>query len=206
MKNKIIISLFLLLVSSSFYSCRKKGCTDSNASNYDEDATKDDGTCSYKPVYGKYYAGGIVFYINSTSDKCLVAAPNDQSAGCVWGCNGTVITGADGQAVFTGRANTLDIINGCFEANIAARYCFDLSLNGWSDWHLPSQTELGIMYNARAVIGGFTIGNTYWSSSEVDGANARGEVFFEPSPGYSTPVTLPKTSIARVRAIKEVGF
>ena len=40
--NLITLSLILLLAS-----CKKEGCTDSYATNHNEDAKKDDGTCLY---------------------------------------------------------------------------------------------------------------------------------------------------------------
>ena len=43
---KKIIYLFLA-VSFVFTSCKKEGCTDSIASNYNPDAGKDDGSCTY---------------------------------------------------------------------------------------------------------------------------------------------------------------
>ncbi|MBT5613364.1 MAG: hypothetical protein HOJ64_00635 [Euryarchaeota archaeon] len=45
--NYIILLVAILpLVTSS---CKKKGCTDSAASNYDVNAKRDDGTCTYDP-------------------------------------------------------------------------------------------------------------------------------------------------------------
>ena len=53
----------------------------------------------------------------------------------------------------------------------AARIAHELSItqNGitYSDWYLPSLTELNLMFQNRVLIGGFTPLN-YWSSTEVD--------------------------------------
>ena len=45
--------IYLLVVSSlsiGMNSCKKKGCMDVGAANYDADAKKDDGSCVYSPV------------------------------------------------------------------------------------------------------------------------------------------------------------
>lgn len=49
---KKIIGLFLLgsLVLTTNTGCKKKGCTDSTATNYSSAAKKDDGTCLYAPI------------------------------------------------------------------------------------------------------------------------------------------------------------
>jgi hypothetical protein len=45
MKNNVLLLLSLALFTVA--SCKKEGCTDPNAINYDADAKKDDGTCTY---------------------------------------------------------------------------------------------------------------------------------------------------------------
>jgi hypothetical protein len=45
------LSVFMMLLSTvAFTSCKKKGCTDEAAVNYDDQAKKDDGSCNFKPV------------------------------------------------------------------------------------------------------------------------------------------------------------
>lgn len=48
MKTHVTIGLFLLLLGSGvMQGCKKKGCTDPKATNYDKEAEKDDGSCKY---------------------------------------------------------------------------------------------------------------------------------------------------------------
>ena len=122
-------------------------------------------------------AGGLIFYVkDSDSDvwKYLEAAPSDQGSDIAWGCRGTLIDGADGNAVGAGAQNTIDIVTGCSTAGIAAKICDDLVLGDYSDWYLPSKDELNLMYinlslNGR---GGFDSLTPHWSSTELDANSA----------------------------------
>jgi hypothetical protein len=133
---------------------------------------------------GMEYQGGVIAYLlhegdigyNPAVQHGLIAAPSDQSTGVEWGCYGTTISGADGTGIGTGNQNTIDIMNGCSTAGIAARICGDLVLNGYSDWYLPSRDELSMLYSNKAFIGGFAAAY-YWSSSEFNNDFAWVQIF-----------------------------
>lgn len=122
-------------------------------------------------------AGGLIFYINpnyaADGWRYLEAAPFDQSAGAQWGCFRTLIPGARGSAVGTGKQNTKDMMASCPMRVSAADLCANFSLNGIKGWFLPSIDELTQMYlNLKlAGLGDFGTADTvdnysYWSSTQ----------------------------------------
>jgi hypothetical protein len=151
----------LFLVTNTTYHFRVKA-TNSLGTTYGSDLT-------FKTVYeiGGNLDGGIIFYIDGTSQHGLVCAPDNQSSGVLW-CNSEMnIPGADGTAVGTGNQNTIDIVNGCSADGIAAKICYDLVLSNHKDWYLPSKDELNLMYTNLKLKGlGNFADNFYWSSSE----------------------------------------
>jgi hypothetical protein len=128
---------------------------------------------------GQIYGGGVIAYLLQPGDPGydasiphgIITPSVDQSSSSVWGCVGTLISGADGVTLGTGNQNTIDIMAGCSSNVAAARVCGNLVLNGFSDWYLPSRDELNKLYISQRLIGGFSSG-IYWSSTEDSMNNA----------------------------------
>ena len=136
------------------------GCMDSLACNYNPDANMADGSCEYPElgydcegniteyIVGMEAEGGIVFYVDETGQRGLVAASED-IGNYEWGCDNVMVNGADEQAIGNGFQNTVDIINqGCTSEEggiIAAKSALDYEVEGFSDWYLPSLYELESM-------------------------------------------------------------
>jgi hypothetical protein len=141
---------------------------------------------------GKAYAGGIIFYLDS-SGHGLVCATNDQGS-IQWGCDSALV----GASSFNnGKANTVAIVTTC-GSNSAAYLCTSLRLGGYNDWYLPSLGELYQLYSQYLLIGGFPAA-AYWSSTESDSRNAAGLGFITPGPGTGNA---PKNFQYKVRAIR----
>jgi hypothetical protein len=120
-------------------------------------------------------AGGRVFYLTDASgEHGMEAAPGDQSVGIQWGCYGTYVKGTS-TAFGKGNANT-NVITAKCGTGIAALTAANYSLNGFSDWFLPSKAELNTLYNNKKVVGGF-VQTYYWSSSSNNDLQSWGQHF-----------------------------
>jgi hypothetical protein len=150
------------------------------------------GNIPLDSIYGKYYEGGFIFYLNTSEGTGLICASEDLSEEYAWGCVGSLM-GANGVSVGTGFQNTLTIVSGCNEIGSAARICNDLVMNGKEDWFLPSKDELNLMWTNLADSDGNDI-NTglddpnnlgkfktdwYWCSSETGDVIAFIQLFYD---------------------------
>jgi hypothetical protein len=140
--------------------------TNSVGTTYGEEKVFTTATPS-TPYIGQNYAGGIIFYLDETGEHGLVVSPSDLGS-FQWGCYGADIPGTS-TAMGTGAVNTAAIVAGCSQDNIAAKACDNLSLNGYSDWFLPSRGELALIFQNLYQHGlGGNLNNYYWSSSQMD--------------------------------------
>ncbi len=163
-------SILFIFLATAVFSCKKRGCTDTEALNYDQTAKKDDHGCYYFWI-GQKYGGGRVFYIDQTKKHGLISAeikiPNT-----AWGCTGSSIVGAQSTFVGTGLQNTSSIVANCNDISAAFR-CSELDTLGFNDWYLPSKEELKGLYESLGKIGqGELSSDYYWSSSENDSSSA----------------------------------
>lgn len=154
---------------------------------------------------GDSFQGGKLAYMlvsgdigyNNDVPHGLIADVNDQSGR--WGQEGLAVAGADGTAIGTGLQNTIDIIAGDATAGSAARLCRGVTINGYSDWYLPSRDELNKLYLNRVAIGGFNLSGWYFSSTESTSVYAWYQDF---STGFQGGTGAHKDWALSVRAIR----
>jgi len=162
--NKIIVFLgFLILV------------------NFTTNCKKEDSPPPYnKYAIGNDYQGGKIAYVYQPGDPGynmdtvhgIIAAPYDQGT-FPWkpysinnDFTNTISTLGEG------KNNTLKLIAIFGTTNdYAAGVCYNLVLNGYDDWVLPSVDELKMLYKTDFKVFGFLYKN-YWSSYKFNGTSA----------------------------------
>lgn len=81
MKTKLFILVFAPLMIGAMGSCKKKGCTDELATNYKEEAKKDDESCVYLPSIALVGPATVTVQLgDSYQDAGATATNNDGSS------------------------------------------------------------------------------------------------------------------------------
>ena len=163
-------------------------------------------------------SGGIVFYDKgsySNGWRYMETALVDSQVS-EWGCEGSLITNTSSSTIGAGLLNSVLIANYhdnlnnyyinpsvCNSSNngtVASKKALIFEINNTTDWFLPSENELSLMYENLKVenLGSFSNSN-YWSSTQ---ANNDAAIAIDFSTGET--ITLPKTSSSnvKVRAIR----
>ncbi len=145
---------------------------------------------------GQTYQGGVIFFIDQTGLHGYICATVDQGTN-FYAPAGTGFLNATG----SGQYNTNLLVNLFGASAYAAGMCNSLTLNGYSDWFLPSIGELLTVYEQRNLIGGFNGPDfIYWSSTDnfLYAPDASAVNFVTGS-----SIVAPKNSSHKVRAVRK---
>lgn len=146
-----------------------------------------DGTIKFGQVMqvstnGEYEVGdigpakGLVFNVqNSSTARYRFAEAKELSNSYAWGCenwDNTSLSYGTYYGTWRAEDNTNAIVNNCSQSSIAAKICFNLVSENFSDWLLPSGGDLALIYNLNGKSSISFTKDNYWSSSEYDGLQA----------------------------------
>ncbi len=109
---------------------------------------------------GQMYEGGVVAYIDNTGLHGFVVSEFDAGYG-LWGLEGPY--GA--MSIYDGLANTNWMVSQFNGANLAGTICNNLVLNGYSDWYLPAQNQMALIYQNVFSAGISIMSGPYWTST-----------------------------------------
>ena len=163
-------------------------------------------TTSSPLLLGQNYQGGTIVYLLQAGDPGYDAANQhglivypSLLGPAEWGCYGTQLN-VFNTAYGTGNNNTYSIVAACANASYAAKICYNLSANGYSDWYLPSKEELNKVYLQRFNLAFLNNSVGYWSSSETAMNTAYGQLFAQSQ--ASSSVSVSKTTPYYVVAVR----
>lgn len=160
---------------------------------------------------GQYYEGGVIGFVTGSfpNQQAIVILPTILTT-ARWGSNGVDVVGTS-YDLFTGLDNTNLIVASEPTLNSAAKAAREYNGAGYTDWCLPSATDLErICNNQKAgllpMLETFTLISS-WTSTQYDDGRAwwvsirDATVNCEPS-----RITNTKSAILNVRAVRYVTY
>jgi hypothetical protein len=102
---------------------------------------------------GGFFAGYISHTENGVATHALIVAPRATGASGTgytlttnYACKTAATATSGTTSPFDGAANTAAMVTAGIADHPAANFCVGLSIDGYSDWYLPSRYELDIAY------------------------------------------------------------
>ncbi len=115
-------------------------------------------------LYGKIYQAGLIAYLDTISGTGFVSSISDLGS-TQWGCLNVDVGNTSG-LIGWGQINTTNIVsNSCSTVGTAANLCYNLNVNNYNDWFLPSTDELNLLYTNLHLNGNGGFAGIYWTST-----------------------------------------
>jgi hypothetical protein len=132
---------------------------------------------------GGFFAGQISTAGNGIADYNLVISPASSggTGGVQWKTSATSTSGTD--SVIDGPGNTAAMITAGAASHPAAQFCDGLSIGGFTDWYMPAQNELEVLYfNLKAT----TTSNDTGSGTNLNAVPSRGSNYTAGNPAQTS--------------------
>ena len=157
---------------------------------------------------GDFYGGGIIvstWKYPSNAFNYLIMSLEDISSS-VWS---NVSSGlANATSEHNGISNTNAIKSQLSHTTSAAKLCDDYVGGGFTDWYLPSITELNYGFNTSqivdSVLGTDKLTESYWTSTEIDSTKAYSYSFTSDANKKTSINMSSKGSSFKIRAFRQV--
>ena len=124
---------------------------------------------------GELYGGGIIvgmWKYPSNVSNYLIMSLEDINSSATYSWSNILATASNSTSEHNGSSNTNAIIIQSGHITSAAKICDDYTGGGFTDWYLPSVTELNQGFNAAqivdSVLGTDKLTGSYWTSTEID--------------------------------------
>ena len=150
---------------------------------------------------GSYYAG---LSPDGNAPMFFTSIANE-SASRTWnnGSAPTVSTGVNDTDDGDGNTAILVGLSDADSPYNAANYCNDLVAHGSSNWYLPAENELLLIYNSGSPLGDIVSGPLYWTSSETTSSPTAQARSKNMSVAFTSNTN--KTGTNRVRCVRKGG-
>ena len=124
---------------------------------------------------GEFYGGGIIVAMwkyPSNVFNYLIMSSEDINSSATYSWSNILATASNATSEHNGSSNTNTIITQPGHLTSAAKVCDDYTGGGFTNWYLPSVTELNHGFNAAQIVdsslGTDKITGSYWTSTEID--------------------------------------
>jgi hypothetical protein len=165
---------------------------------------------SFTHYIGEIFGGGVIFHLwkdSAGTEHGLIVDITDLSNAQVWSNVNNTFIGQAAQSGWQGMNNSMAVAGQAGHNNSASALCLNSTNGGQSDWYLPSNAELSLLWHCRfnvnkslsSIAGASLLPllTTYWSSTEYLAYSA---YIFYFNQGIATAID--KSSSLKVRAIR----